>query len=71
MKHKANLRKGLKRVHVTGEAPVGTEVLNGKGKVAGALHSQSDGLGLAFLRLDRVDDAMRAGDAAVRLREDG
>ena len=70
MKHKANLRKGLKRVHVVGEAPVGTEVLNGKGQVAGALHSQSSGLGLAFLRLDRVDDRMRAGDASIRLRED-
>lgn len=71
MKHKAKLRKGLKRVRVTGEAPVGTEVLNGKGQVAGVLHSQSGGLGLAYLRLDRVDDGMRAGDAAVRLREDG
>ncbi len=70
MKHKAKLRKGLKRVHVTGEAPVGTEVLNGKGRVAGVLHSQNGALGLAYLRLDRVDDCMRAGDAAVRLRED-
>ncbi|MXW85455.1 MAG: folate-binding protein YgfZ [Boseongicola sp. SB0673_bin_14] len=71
MKHKANLRKGLRRVQVTGEAPVGTKILNGKGQVVGALHSQSGGLGLAYLRLDRVDDGMRAGDAAVRLREDG
>ena len=71
MKHKAKLRKGLKRVHVSGEAPVGTEVLNGKGQVAGVLHSQNGGLGLAYLRLDRVDDGMRAGDAAVWLREDG
>ncbi|MYA87281.1 MAG: folate-binding protein YgfZ [Boseongicola sp. SB0662_bin_57] len=71
MKHKAKLRKGLKRVHVAGEAPVGTEVLNGKGQVAGVLHSQNGGLGLAYLRLDRADDGMRAGDAAVRLREDG
>ena len=71
MKHKAKLRKGLKRVRVTGEAPVGTAVLNGKGRVAGVLHSQNGALGLAYLRLDRVDDGMRAGDAAVRLREDG
>lgn len=71
MKHKAKLRKGLRRVQVTGAAPVGTKILNGKGQVAGALHSQSGGLGLAYLRLDRVDDGMLAGDAAVRLREDG
>ncbi len=71
MKHKAKLRKGLKRVHVVGEAPIGTKVLNGRGQVAGALHSQNGGLGLAYLRLDRVDDGMRAGDAAVRLRKDG
>ncbi|MYF88324.1 MAG: folate-binding protein YgfZ [Boseongicola sp. SB0676_bin_33] len=70
MKHKARLRKGLKRVQVSGEAPVGTEVLNGKGQVAGALHSQSGGLGLAYLLLDSVDEGMRAGDEAVRLRDD-
>ena len=71
MKHKAKLRKGLRRVQVAGEAPVGTKILNGKGQAVGALHSQSGGLGLAYLRLDRVDDVMMAGDAAVRLREDG
>ncbi len=71
MKHKAKLRKGLRQVHVTGAAPAGTEILNRKGQVAGVLHSQSGGLGLAYLRLDRIDDGMRAGDAAVRLREDG
>ncbi len=69
MKHKARLRKGLKRVRVTGRAPAGTRILNGKGQAAGVLHSQSGGLGLAYLRMDRVDDCMRAGDAAVRLRE--
>ncbi len=71
MKHKAKLRKGLRRVQVAGEAPVGTKILNGKGQAVGALHSQSGGLGLAYLRLDRVDDGMMAGNAAVRLREDG
>ncbi len=67
MKHKTALRKGLRKVSVEGEAPVGTEIVNSKGAVAGILFSQSEGLGLAHLRLDRADDGMRAGDAKVTL----
>ena len=69
MKHKTELRKGLCRVVVEGTAPVGTEIVNGAGKIAGTLYSQAKGLGLAHLRFDRVDDAMVAGDALVRLEE--
>lgn len=69
MKHKTALRKGLRQVRVEGMAPVGTEILNGAGKVAGTLFSQADGLGLAHLRFDRVDDVMRAGDARVSVIE--
>lgn len=65
MKHKTELRKGLFQVHVDGHAPVGTEVTNGKGVVVGTLYSQADGQGLAYLRRDRMDDAMVAGDAKV------
>lgn len=67
MKHKTELRKGLRQVRVEGAAPVGTEIVNEAGKVAGVLYSQADGVGLAHLRFDRVDDVMTAGDARVSL----
>jgi len=67
MKHKTELRKGLRKVRVDGAAPVGTEIANGAGKVVGTLYSQADGLGLAHLRFDRVDDAMMAEDARISL----
>lgn len=69
MKHKTELRKGLARVTVEGEAPVGCEVLSQEGKVAGTLYTQSGGAGLAWLRFDRSDGEMRAGEAVVRLKE--
>lgn len=68
MKHKTDLRKGLRRVRVDGAAPVGTEIL-ADGKNAGTLYTQSGGRGIAWLRLDRAQGAMRAGAAAVRLIE--
>ena len=67
MKHKTELRKGLARVRVTGKAEVGTEILNGAGKLAGTLHSQAGGAGLAHLRFDRVDDSLTAGSATVEM----
>ncbi len=67
MKHKTELRKGLARVRVTGAVPVGSEIVNGKGSVVGTLYTQAGGMGLAYVRHDRVDDAMRAGDAEVVL----
>ncbi|MEX0306652.1 MAG: folate-binding protein YgfZ [Ruegeria sp.] len=66
MKHKTELRKGLRIVEVTGEAPVGTEIQSG-GKPAGVLFTQSGGKGIAYLRLDRASDDMRAGDAMLKL----
>lgn len=67
MKHKTELRKGLRQVLVDGSAPIGTEIVNGAGKTVGRLFSQFGGFGLAFLRFDRVDDEMTAGDAKVRV----
>lgn len=67
MKHKTELRKGLARVRVSVAVPVGSEIVNGKGSVVGTLYTQADGIGLAYVRHDRVDDAMRAGDAEVVL----
>ena len=68
MKHKTELRKGLRRVLVTGEAPpAGTEILTGDGKVAGVLYTVVDGKGLAQLRFDRAEGEMTAGAATVRI----
>ena len=64
MKHKTELRKGLARVRVEGNAPIGTEVSN-NGKIAGTLFTQSGGHGIAYLRFDRATGEMSAGDAKV------
>ncbi|WP_170325553.1 CAF17-like 4Fe-4S cluster assembly/insertion protein YgfZ [Ruegeria arenilitoris] len=66
MKHKTELRKGLRSVSVDGSAPVGTEILSG-GKAAGTLFTQSNGQGIAYLRLDRATGDMQADGATVTL----
>ncbi|WP_170428792.1 CAF17-like 4Fe-4S cluster assembly/insertion protein YgfZ [Ruegeria arenilitoris] len=66
MKHKTELRKGLRSVSVEGSAPVGTEILSG-GKPAGTLFTQSNGQGIAYLRLDRATGDMQADGATVAL----
>jgi folate-binding protein YgfZ len=70
MKHKTELRKGLARVRVEGEAPPpGTEIRAGD-RPAGTLHSTAGGLGLAYLRFDRAAGApMCAGAAEITLLE--
>ncbi|MGB0661246.1 MAG: YgfZ/GcvT domain-containing protein [Mangrovicoccus sp.] len=65
MKHKIEMRKGLRVVDVDGGAPVGTEIIH-NGKAAGVLYSQSGGRALAFLRFDRAAPEMQAGDALVK-----
>ncbi|MCG7518976.1 folate-binding protein YgfZ [Ruegeria sp. Ofav3-42] len=66
MKHKTELRKGLRSVSITGSAAVGTAItLNGK--PAGTLFTQSNGHAIAYLRLDRVGDEMQADGATLRL----
>ena len=64
MKHKTELRKGLARVRVDGSAPVGTQVTTG-GKPAGVLYTQAGGHAIAYLRFDRAEGEMEAGDARV------
>ncbi len=64
MKHKTELRKGLARVSVDGAAPVGTDIIAGD-KPAGRLLTQSGGHALAYLRFDRAQGPMQAGDATV------
>ncbi|WP_170560850.1 CAF17-like 4Fe-4S cluster assembly/insertion protein YgfZ [Ruegeria atlantica] len=66
MKHKTELRKGLRSVHVDNSAAIGTAITSG-GKPAGTLFTQSNGRGIAYLRLDRVGDDMQADDATIRL----
>ena len=66
MKHKTELRKGLVTVAVEGSAPVGTEILS-DGKPAGRLFTQANARGIAYLRFDRTDGTLRAGDATVTL----
>lgn len=68
MKHKTELRKGLVRVAVEGEAAPGTPVET-EGRSAGTLFTVAGGAGLAHLRFDRAEGEMRAGTARLRLLE--
>jgi len=65
MKHKTELRKGLVRVAVEGEVPVGTEI-TAEGKPAGTIFTQSGGEGIAYLRFDRSEAAMQAAGVPLR-----
>lgn len=64
MKHKTELRKGLARVRVEGEAPEGAEIRNAEGKPAGILRSHKGGLGLADLRFDRAQGELTTPEGA-------
>ncbi len=66
MKHKTELRKGLRSVRVDGTAPVGTEITS-DGKPAGTLFTQSNGKAIAYLRLDRAKGDLRAQGVTVTL----
>lgn len=65
MKHKTELKKGLARVRIAGDAPFGAEIA-ADGKPAGTLFTRSGDRALAFLRFDRATGEMRAGDAVLR-----
>lgn len=64
MKHKTELRKGLRVVHVKDAAAPGSDITV-NGKTVGQLFTQSNGKGIAYLRYDRVAPEMRAGPATV------
>lgn len=64
MRHKTELRKGLVRVQVTGDAEPGTAI-TADGKPAGTLHTRSGDAAIAYLRFDRAGGTMQAGDAQV------
>ncbi len=50
---------------VEGAAPVGTPVMAGE-RPAGTLYTQAGGHGIAYLRFDRAEGELRAGDAVLR-----
>ncbi|WP_333683800.1 CAF17-like 4Fe-4S cluster assembly/insertion protein YgfZ [Pontibaca methylaminivorans] len=65
MRHKTELRKGLARVRVEGDAGPGAEITSG-GKPAGTLHTRAGDTAIAYLRFDRAEGDMQAGDATLR-----
>ena len=67
MKHKAELKKGLRRVQIAGEAQSGDEII-ANGKPAGMLHTISGDQALAYLRFDRTTD-MKTQKASLTLRD--
>lgn len=69
MKHKTELKKGLVRVAVEGQAEAGSPLTTPEGKPAGTLFSNAGGAGLAHLRFDRAEGGMLAGNAKVTLAE--
>ncbi len=67
MKHKTELKKGLVKVSITGDAPpVGTEITAG-GKAVGRLFTVDNGFGLAHVRFQRAKGEMQAGNAVLQL----
>lgn len=64
MKHKTTLRKGLTRLKIKGEAPIGMPILSGE-KEAGTLYSQAGGHALAHIRFDRMAPPLTAGPACL------
>lgn len=68
MKHKTELRKGYATVSVSHEVPFGTMIQNEDGKEVGQVCSQSGGEAIAYLRFDRTQGNMNAGDATITLK---
>ncbi|GGE01101.1 hypothetical protein SAMN05421774_101305 [Gemmobacter megaterium] len=66
MKHKTELRKGFATVSLSGEAVPGTQIL-AHGRDVGTLFTRSGDRAIAYLRFDRADGEMLAGEARVTL----
>ena len=64
MKHKTELRKGLRRITLSEPVIEGTPIHSGE-KEAGTVHTVSGREALAYLRFDRISDDMTAGAARV------
>ena len=65
MKHKTELKKGLAQVTLSGSAQPGDEITS-HGKPVGTLHSIAGTTALAYLRFDRAQGKMQAGDAILK-----
>lgn len=68
MKHKTELKKGLRRVEVKGGADFGTEITT-DGKPTGTLFSVVGDQGIAHVRFDRAAGDMQAGAALLKLAD--
>jgi len=64
MKHKTTLKKGLAQVGVHGAATPGTAITS-DGRPVGTLYTVSGDKALAFLRFDRAEGEMQAGEATL------
>lgn len=64
MKHKTVLKKGLAQVQISGDAQTG-DAITKDGKPVGTLGTISGDLALAYLRFDRAEGEMQAGNAAL------
>ena len=67
MKHKTQLKKGLKRVTIDGSARAG-DVITSNDRPAGTLHSVHGNFGIAYLRFDRTQD-MKTQKASLHLAD--
>lgn len=67
MKHKTELRKGLAQVAVEGAASPGAAITLPDGREAGRLGTVAGDRALAWLRMDRAEGPLLAGDANLRL----
>ncbi len=66
-KYRALIKKRLLPVEIEGASPEpGTAILSGSREV-GVLRSTVDGLGMALLRLESLEDDLSAGEAKVRV----
>ncbi|MEP3296403.1 MAG: folate-binding protein [Pseudoruegeria sp.] len=65
MKHKTELRKGFATVSIHGVAPTGTPI-ESNGKSVGYLFTQAGNRAIAYLRFDRAQGEMLAGNAQVQ-----
>lgn len=69
MKHKTELRKKYALVSVSDDVSQGEPIKTSENKPAGVIFSSRDGIGLALLRLDRVNSAqsLTAGSAKIKI----
>ncbi|MEJ6403513.1 CAF17-like 4Fe-4S cluster assembly/insertion protein YgfZ [Yoonia sp. 2307UL14-13] len=66
MKHKTILKKGLAQVTVDGSATSG-DAITANDKSVGTLHTMSGDKAIAYLRFDRAEKKMQAGNATLKM----